>query len=222
MAPSPPPWHPGLLAGLGAFLVVILSPLFPPLSVVFTLLGVVSLALLGSDARRRGGTAGRPAMLGLGLLAAGFFGAFLTNVLANAALAAGDFEGWRRSLWLYLAAEVAVAAGFYLGPQHLASDRSRMLLGVALGAAIATSGIALLQAQGPAGAVVAAGEALPDPPGSPEHANATRALVVGFYEATSGANQAKAVAFIVFAWAYATIAGRLRAEATPKDPWATR
>lgn len=218
MAQPRAPWHPGLLAGLAAFLLVILSPVFPPLGLVFTLLAVASLALLGSDARRRGPATARPATLGLLLLAAGLFASFATNVLGNGALARGDFEGWRRTLWFYLAAEVAVAAGFYLGPQHLASERSRMLLGVALGAAVATSGLALWQAQGPAAEVLAEGAALASEPGSPEHVEQTRALLEGFYVATSTANQAKAIAFIVFAWAYATIAGRLRAEGAPKDP----
>lgn len=215
-----PAWQTGLLLGLGAFLAVIVAPLAPLLGLVFALLGVAALAVLSGDAKRLGAAARRAATLGLALLAGGLLLSFVTNFLAAGALGRGDFAGWARVQWLYLAAEAAVAGGFYLGARHLASARSRALLGVALGAALATSGVAAWQAQAPAQAVVAQGDALADEPGSPGHGNGTRALLAAYFDATAPANGAKAVGFILFAWAYATILGRLRAEARPKDPWA--
>lgn len=222
MAQGRAPWHPGLLAGLGAFLVFIVSPVLPFLGVVFTLLGVACLALLSGDARRRGPAAGRRATLGLVLLALGFLTLFATNVLGASLLQGGDLEAWRRTFWLYAAGEVAVAAGFHLGPLHLASDRSRTLLGVALGAAVATSAIASWQAQGAAATMAADLAAQGIAAGGEGYRAWLPGAVAAFAEATAGANQAKAVAFILFAWAYAGIAGRLRAEARPKDPWALK
>jgi hypothetical protein len=211
----------GLLAGLGAFLAFILAPALPLVfSPLFTLLGVLSLGLLSGDARRRGPATGRHALAGLVALAVGMLLLFATNGIAAASLAQGDLGRWRGTLLLYLVAEVLVATGFFLGAWHLASQRSRTLLGVAVGAAVATSLLAAAQAQAPAQALEEELRASGAEPGSAAYGEVLRAAVGRFYETTAGANQAKAVPFILFAWAYATILGRLKHEQRPRDAWA--
>lgn len=214
-----PTWQVGLSLGLAALFLDLLRPLAGFLLLPHALFAIACFAVLSGDAKPRGLQARRLALAGLAAGALGLLLTFAANALANASAASGQWATWRTTLPLMALAQTGIAAGFYLAPQHLASARSRTLLGVALGAAVATAALALLQAQGPADALVAASAQQPGAPGSAEHQLWAQQALGAFYEATAAANQATTVASILFAWAYATIFGRLRAEGKPRDPW---
>lgn len=173
----------GLKLGLAAFLAALVAPGLPVLNLVFGVLAVASAALLLGDARHRAPAQLRLSQAAVALVAVGFLALIVSVNLAFRA------PGASSAVWVAFAGDVALAAGLYLAPQHLAASRSRTLLGLAFGASIALSGIvAVLASQGSSDRLVAA-------------------------------VSAKGLPFILFAWAYATILGRLRREGKPTDPW---
>jgi hypothetical protein len=176
----------GLKLGLAAFLAAILAAAIALVGLLFTLLGVAAVAVLTGDARRRGAPP-RLSWAALALVVAGFLALIVRNGLGAPAIQANQPLP-PAAIWIGFAGEVGVAAAFYLAPSHLAADRSRLLLGLAFGAALAISGIvAWLAAAGPS-------------------AQLDTAVSV------------QGLPFILFAWAYATMLGRLRAQARADAP----
>lgn len=179
-------WQLGLRLGLAAFVVFLVSQVAPVLFLPFVVMGVAMAAVLRGDARARGRAAMQPATLGLVLLVVGFTGTFMAVSASGAALARDPQADLGPFLWMRFASEVAMGAGFYFAPLHFAADRSRLFLGLAFGASIA----------------VAAGIA---------YAASTQSR-----EAVESASLARGLPFILFAWAYAMILGRLQREGGPK------
>lgn len=207
----------GLLLGLGAFLAFALSPALPLLGVPFFLLGFASVALLHAHARR-GATHRRVVRLALALAALGFLGLLASNALALSSLDAGDLDLWKATLWPRAAAEVAVAAGFYAAALPLAAARSRHLLGFAFGLGAAVALLAAVASLGPADNLVASGREVADPPGSEAYRAWRDAALGRYFEEIQGATLARPLPFVAFAWAYATILGRLRAAGPREEP----
>jgi hypothetical protein len=131
----------GLKLALAAFFVAILLPLVPLLNLVFAVLAALSVASLGR-ARRASGGGAFEAVGGVVLLIAGIVGLVLASGLAAQAAERGAEQPPLSVVASQLAAEVAVAAAFYISPLAFMRDRARLLLGLGLGASLAVSAMA--------------------------------------------------------------------------------
>jgi len=210
----------GLQLALVAFVLYVSAQVIPLLVLPHVLLGVAAAAVLFRDARRSGPGPARMTAMGLGLVLGGMLGILASNSLASRALDAGALALWDATLWPRMAAEIAVAGGFYALAAPLAGARSRILLGLAFGAAVATSIVGVAASLGPADALVAEGRALAADPSSEAYRTWVQDAFLRFLQATESATLAKATPYILFSWAYATILGRLGADDTQRPSMA--
>ena len=200
-----------LQLGLGAFLLLLVSPFLPLLEVVAFAIGAWSLLLFWRDARAQ--AAARWPSVALALLVASFLALFLGGPFAAQAFARGDIGLWTKLVWLYAVANVALAGAFYAAPHGLAGERAKLLLGLALGIAVA---VAASTTYREVDAGQRYGAALHDieaaHPGTNDTDNATRAAQLqqaqdAFQSDAESLLAAQGIPYVVFAWAYATMLG---------------
>lgn len=206
-----------LKLALGAFVLLLVSPFLPLLELAAFVLAAGSVLLLLREARgARGARAARWPGLALALLVASFVALFVGGPFAARAFARGDIATWGRLVWVYALANVALAGAFYAAPLHLAGSRARLLLGLALGIAVAVAASttwreveagqrfdaqrAAIAAQHPA---VSAAE-------NATRENLTLQAEDAFRADAESLLAAQGIPYVVFAWAYATTLGSVR------------